>query len=284
MTSPRLVQGLHEHGPETAGTPSAPTPDPTSGLTARNVRIEYVKDRYGEPFCAVKDVSFHVPEGKVVCVVGPSGCGKSTLLNAVAGLVRTAGGELSLNGQPITGPAKGRAVVFQAASLLPWRTVARNVRYGLELWRVKDKAAYARVSELIRLVGLEGYEDVHPHELSGGMKQRVNLARALAVDPDLVLLDEPFAALDAQTRELMQIEFLKVLEGTRKTSLFITHQIDEAVLLGDQVVVLSKGPESVVLKTIDVDLPRPRHESMRRGAEFNALTDEIRELIVHSSP
>ena len=246
-------------------------------LVLDRVGISYATRDDGPDFQAVKEVSFTVEPNEFTCVVGPSGCGKSTLLMAAAGLIPVSAGRILVGDEVVTAPGTDRAVVFQAASLFPWRTVIGNVSYALEIAHRKD--ARARAREMIELVGLEGADAKYPYELSGGMQQRVNLARALAADPRLLLMDEPFAALDAQTRELMQVELLRVWTEMRKTVLFITHQIDEAVYLGSQVVVLSKGPETVVREILRVDFPRPRDESIKRTPEFIHIVDHIWHLI-----
>jgi NitT/TauT family transport system ATP-binding protein len=210
-----------------------------------------------------------------VSIVGPSGCGKTTFLNAVDGLLPITSGSLELNGEAISKPGPDRAMVFQQPSLLPWRTVLGNVVYGLEMQGRTSKAERAeRARELIYLVGLGGFEHAFPTELSGGMQQRVNLARALATDPDMLLLDEPFAALDAQTREFMQSELLRIWGETRKTALFITHDIKEAVYLADRVLVFTKRPGRVKA-CVDVDLARPRELSVKREPRFLEYEDEI---------
>ena len=244
-------------------------------LLACGVRIDYWQERSNAPFLAVAGVDLEVRPGEFLAIVGPSGCGKTTFLNAVDGLLQISAGSLSLNGQPIKGPGSDRAMVFQSPSLLPWRTVLGNVVYGLELQRKMGRAAareHAR--DFIRLVGLEGFEDSYPLELSGGMQQRVNLARALATDPEMLLLDEPFAALDAQTREFMQKELLRIWNATRKTALFITHDIKEAIYLADRVVVFSARPGHVK-ECIQVDLERPRDLSVKREPRFVDYEDVI---------
>ena len=231
------------------------------------------------PYHAVEDVSFSVDKNEFTCVVGPSGCGKSSILLAVAGLVPIATGQIMVDGHAVDGPADDRAVVFQSASLFPWRSALANVSYGLELRRIPKRGARERAMAMMRLVGLEGFESRYPHELSGGMQQRVNLARALTADPKLLLMDEPFAALDAQTREVMQAELLRVWEQMQKSVLFITHQIDEAIFLGDRVVVLSKGPRTTVREVIEVPFARPRAEALKRSPEFIQIVDHIWSLI-----
>jgi NitT/TauT family transport system ATP-binding protein len=244
-------------------------------LRASNVTIHYWIERSGTPFLAVDGATLDIRPGEFVSIVGPSGCGKTTFLNAVDGLLPISGGTLELNGKPISRPGPDRAVVFQQASLLPWRTVIGNVVYGLELQGSMSKRdRIERAREYIRLVGLVGFEDAFPTELSGGMQQRVNLARALATDPEMLLLDEPFAALDAQTREFMQRELLRIWGETRKTALFITHDIKEAVYLADRVMVFSRRPGRVK-GTLDIELPRPRELSIKRDTRFLEYEDHI---------
>lgn len=248
-------------------------------LVAEHVGIEYLIRRSGECFRAVDDITLRIQPSEFVCIVGPSGCGKSTFLNAVAGLIPYSDGRLILDGHPIKGPGRDRSVVFQSAALLPWKNVVSNVAYGLELRGTKNKVAREKAQAMVTLVGLAGNEHRYPHELSGGMQQRVNLARALAADPELLLLDEPFAALDAQTREYMQVELLRIWQESRKTALFITHQIDEAIFLADRVVVLSKGPASAVSAIVEVGFPRPRNEDIKSEPAFIQQVNEIWHLI-----
>ncbi len=251
-------------------------------LEAQGVSVEYVTPRTGRHLIALQNVNLAIEEGQFASIVGPSGCGKSTFLNAIDGLVPLTRGRIQLNGRPVKGPGRDRAVVFQSPSLLPWRTVKDNVLYGLQLQHRAGSAAEATVARLIDLVGLSGFEHAYPSELSGGMQQKVNLACALAVDPDMLLLDEPFAALDAQTREFMQEELLKVWEGTRKTALFITHSIDEAVYLADRVIVFTGRPGSI-REIIEIQLPRPRPLSIKRDPRFLAYADQIWALIAQES-
>ncbi|HZR97916.1 MAG TPA: ABC transporter ATP-binding protein [Chloroflexota bacterium] len=247
-------------------------------LDAKDVVIEYFTPRTGRRVLAVDRLNLQIHEGEFLAICGPSGCGKTTFLNAVDGLLPINGGEIRLDNRLITKPGHDRAMVFQHASLLPWRTVFKNVAYGLELRGAMNKEAKERVQRYVSLVGLEGFEEAYPHELSGGMQQRANLARALAADPEILLMDEPFAALDAQTREFMQQELLKVWNATRKTVLFITHQIDEAIFLADRVVVMSARPGRI--KAIfDIDIPRPRTLHVKREPVFLKYLDEIWTLI-----
>src|SRR5947207_467878 len=244
-------------------------------LRAQDVSIHYWIERSATPFCAVDGASLEIRPGEFVSIVGPSGCGKTTFLNAVDGLQPISGGALELNGQPIQRPGRDRAMVFQQASLLPWRTVLGNVVYGLELQGDASRRERTdRAREFIRLVGLSGFEEAFPTELSGGMQQRVNLARALATDPEMLLLDEPFAALDAQTREFMQLELLKIWARTSKTALFITHDIKEAIYLGDRVAVFTARPGRVKLD-VRIDLPRPRELRVKREPRFSEYEDLI---------
>jgi NitT/TauT family transport system ATP-binding protein len=247
-------------------------------LQAIDIRMEYYQPRTGNRMLAIESLSTSIEEGEFVSILGPSGCGKSTFLKIVDGLITATSGQLLLDGQRITGPGRDRAMVFQDASLFPWYTVVRNVSYGLECQGVPAREARERAHPFISLVGLEGFENHYPYELSGGMQQRVNLARALAVDPELLLMDEPFAALDAQTRELMQAELLRVWNAYRKTVIFITHQIDEAVYLSDRVIVMSARPGRIIAD-IPIEIPRPRELSVKRSPRFHEHVDHIWELI-----
>ena len=239
----------------------------------------YYVERDGRQVLALSDVSLSVTEGQFMAIVGPSGCGKTTLLNIVAGLLRYDVGSVSIDGAKIDGPGVDRAVVFQQSSLLPWRTVAGNVRYGMEMQRRFDREAMqARTEHFTRLVGLNGFERHYPSELSGGMQQRVNLARALASDPVVLLMDEPFAALDAQTREYMQAELLKIWTEARKTVLFITHQINEAVFLADRVAVMSARPGRVK-GVIDIPFERPRSLRLKRDVRFLEVEEAIWQMV-----
>ena len=213
-----------------------------------------------------------------MCILGPSGCGKTTLLNVLAGLTRPVRGQVLMNGRQVTGPGLERAMVFQSSALLPWRTVVQNIAYGLELQKVSRQIREQRARAMCSLVGLTGFEDSYPHELSGGMQQRVNLARALATNPKLLLMDEPFASLDAQTRDQMQEEILQIWRQTRQTVIFVTHQIEEAVFLADQVVVMSSRPGRVST-IISIELPRPRTYEMKKTAVFHAYVDQLRDLV-----
>jgi NitT/TauT family transport system ATP-binding protein len=234
--------------------------------------------RGGGETVALERTSLSIAPGEFICIVGPSGCGKTTLLHCLDGLQTPTSGRILIDGREITAPGRDRAMVFQSASLMPWRTVLRNITYGLDLQGVALREALPRAQKMIELVGLVGFEDRHPGELSGGMQQRVNLARALVIDPEVILLDEPFAALDAQTRELMQTELLRVWDETKKTAVFITHQISEAVYLADRVVVMSARPGNVKA-IVPVPIGRPRPASARRDPQMFAIESEIAALI-----
>ena len=247
-------------------------------LQAAGVTLEYYQPRSGGRLLALDGVHLAVQEGEFVSIVGPSGCGKTTFLNIVDGLLKATGGHIELNGKLIDKPDVDRAMVFQDPCLLPWRTVLGNVVYGLECQRRDDDAGLRRAGEFIKLVGLTGFEHHYPHELSGGMQQRVNLARALTVNPEILLMDEPFAALDAQTRELMQVEMLRIWSETQKTVLFITHQINEAIFLSDRVIVFTARPGKVK-ESVQIDLPRPRALHLKREPAFLAHEDRIWRLI-----
>jgi NitT/TauT family transport system ATP-binding protein len=252
-------------------------------LSIEHLSKRYWFEREDREVLAVNDVSLAVEDGEFLAIVGPSGCGKTTLLNIVAGLLPYEEGTVSIDAKRVNGPGVDRAVVFQHSSLLPWRTIAGNVRYGMEMQRRFDEATMReRADHFVKMVGLSGFERHFPNELSGGMQQRVNLARALAADPKVLLMDEPFAALDAQTREFMQAELLKIWSQDRKTVLFITHQINEAVYLADRVAVMSARPGR--LKGIfKIPFGRPRTLSLKRDPQFLEIEDSIWQLIEEES-
>ncbi len=247
-------------------------------LEAQGIRLEYFQPRTNSKLLALDDVSLKVMDGEFVSIVGPSGCGKTTFLNVVDGLLPATGGRVVLDGKVVAQPGPDRAVVFQDASLLPWRTVMGNVLYGLECQGMNSREARERAQHFIGMVGLRGFENHYPHELSGGMQQRVNLARALVMDPQILLMDEPFASLDAQTREVMQEELLQIWREARKTVLFITHQINEAVYLSDKVIVFTARPGKVK-QTVPVDIERPRKLAVKRDSRFLQAEDYIWNLI-----
>jgi len=227
------------------------------------------------PVVAVDGVDLDVFEGEFLCIVGPSGCGKTTLLRILAGLERPTEGEALVRGRPIEGPGPDRVMVFQDHVLFPWRTVLGNVLFGLELKGVPRREAVEEAMKYIKLVGLEGFEGAYPHELSAGMRQRAALARALACDPDVLLMDEPLSALDAQTRNYMQGELLRIWMETKKTMVMVTHSVEEAVYLGDRVVVLTARPARVK-SVVEVELERPRN---RFAPKFIDLRAKILEML-----
>ena len=240
-------------------------------ISARHVVKTYDQDEH--TLDAIADITLDIAPGRFVILLGPSGCGKSTFLNIVAGFDTLSGGDLRVDGKPVTGPGPDRGFVFQEFALYPWLTVLGNVRIGLDVQRKMPAAARnERAHELIKLVGLEGFENRYPHTLSGGMKQRVAIARTLATDPEILLMDEPFGALDAQTRASLQSDLLRLWRGSNKTVVFVTHSVQEALLLGDDIVVLSKRPATIhAIETIDAQRPRDISEP--------ALLDVSRRLI-----
>lgn len=237
-------------------------------------------NRYtGQSIEAVKHVDLEIQPGEFVTVVGPSGCGKSTLLKAIAGLIKPSGGRITCNGEVVKGPGKERGVVFQDLAILPWRTVKRNVAHGLEIQGVPRAEREERVSYLIDLMGLRGFENHYPHQLSGGMKQRVAVARTWAPAPAAILMDEPFAAVDAQTRITLQEELLRISTTSNCSLMFITHNVDEAVFLGDRVVVMSQRP-GTIKEIVDVTIPRSERSVATMGdAEFMAQTESVLRLV-----
>jgi len=230
-----------------------------------------------EPVVAIKSFDLDVKAGEFVSIIGPSGCGKSTLLSLLAGYISPSAGSVLFNGQPVRGPGRERMMVFQQSSLFPWLTAAENVAYGLKLRANRGELSgiAARVAEILRLVQLEAFAGHYPNALSGGMRQRVEIARALAVNPQVLLMDEPLGALDALTRRTMQREVLRIWAETRKTVLFVTHDIDEAVILSDRIFVMSARP-SVLRDTVEVPLSRPRH---RDDAEVARLARHLSTLL-----
>ena len=247
----------------------------TVNLQVNRVSKEFVDRRTKSTVRALDEINLEVQKGEVICILGPSGCGKSTLLNIVAGFLPPSGGEVRVDGRPVIEPGPDRGFVFQEFALFPWRTVLENIEFGPVLKGMEKAERHARARELIQRIHLTGFEDKFPFELSGGMKQRVGIARALANDPEVLLMDEPFGALDAQTRRVMQEELLKLLGETKKTVLFVTHAIDEAIVLADRVVVMTARPGQVKA-LLGVDLPRPRE---RTSPEFNELYRMMDDLI-----
>jgi NitT/TauT family transport system ATP-binding protein len=255
-------------------------------IVARHISKVFHIKRPGEgkrEFTAVKDLNLNVKKGEFVTIVGPSGCGTSTFLDILAGRSEPSSGDLFIDGRKITGPALDRGIVLQGYALFPWRTVRQNIEYGLEIKKIKKAERKAISDHFIDLVDLRAFIDSYPYELSGGMKQRVAIARALAYDPEVLLMDEPFAAVDAQTRETLQNELLDIWEKTGKTIIFITHSIEEAALLADRVAVMSASP-GVIKRIIDVELPRPRRSGdTRNSIDYSRITGLVWNLLHESS-
>ena len=241
-------------------------------LKIDNVVKEYVGNK-GKTV-ALNGVSLDIKENEFICVVGPSGCGKSTLLNIIAGLLEPTSGAVYLDGKKIEGTGVERGVVFQGYALFPWRTVLKNVMFGLEMKRMPKDQAEKIAKKYIKAVGLEGFEHAYPKELSGGMRQRVAIARAYAADPEVLLLDEPFGALDAQTRVQLQSELLNTWEHEKKTCFFITHDVDEAIILAQRVIIMSARPGRIK-KIVDIDIPYPRTQATKTDPRFLELKTEI---------
>ncbi len=243
----------------------------------RKVEVTGLNKWFGD-LEALRGIALEVERGEFISVVGPSGCGKTTFLRIVAGLEPASSGTVIIDGRVVTKPGNDRGFVFQTDNLLPWRTVLSNAMIGPEVGGRTGPEEKRRTLDLLKLVGLDGFENYYPRQLSGGMRQRVNLARALAIDPEVLLMDEPFASLDAQTREIMQTELLRIWEQGRKTVLFVTHQIDEAVFLSDRVLVFARRPGRLQ-ECVEIKLPRPRSLGIKRTPEFVAYVDHIWRLI-----
>jgi len=246
------------------------------------VRIENVSKIFstfsGDSVTALQDISFDIASGEFISIVGPSGCGKSTLLRIISGLLKPSSGEVAVGGNPVDGPIKGVGFVFQRPILFDWHKVLANVLVPVELAGLKKKDFIDTAHDLIKLVQLEGFEDKYPGELSGGMQQRVCIARALILDPDVLIMDEPFGALDALTRDQLNLELLRIWQERKKTVIFVTHNIPEAILLGDRVVVFSERPGTIKADTA-IDLPRPRGIEVKTNQRFGEREVEIYGLI-----
>jgi len=251
-------------------------------IVAENLTVGYELARERQRLTALTGINLTIDRGEFVVLVGPSGCGKTTFINAVSGIVKPWEGSVAVNGKEVTGPGPDRAMVFQDYALMPWRTVEKNVRFPFELQGgggLAKEEIDARIAHYIKLVDLDGFEHSYPYELSGGMRQRVGIARALVSEPDILLADEPFAAIDAMTREAMQAEMERIVAATGQTVVFITHSIDEAIALGDRVVVISYRPGRIK-EIVPVNLPRPRFASdVKAIPEFSALREHVWELV-----
>lgn len=248
-----------------------------------NVSKDYVSN--GKSLRAIDNVSLDIKGSEFICIVGPSGCGKSTLLRMIAGLEDISGGEIMVGGKKVTGPSPSIGFVFQEYTLFPWRTVQKNVEFGLELKRLyaEDRAKIA--AKYIDMVGLTKFKDSYPHQLSGGMKQRIAIARTLAVDPDILLMDEPFGALDAQTRNILQEQLLEIWEKEKIKVMFVTHNVDEAVFLADKVIIMTARPGRIK-DVVNIDIPRPRVRTETevnkvRNVILKSLFEEVQKLREH---
>jgi NitT/TauT family transport system ATP-binding protein len=257
--------------------------DAVPALALEQVTVTFVSPDGGR-YTAVRDTTLRVRPGEFVSVVGPTGCGKSTLLNIAVGLLQPSGGRVSVSGVPLSGLNAKAGYLFQSEALMPWRTARSNVAAGLEFRGVERTQASERAEEWLARVGLRGFGDRYPHQLSGGMRKRVALAQTLILDPQIILMDEPFSALDIQTRQLMENQLLELWQANRKSVLFITHDLEEAISLSDRVVVLSAGPQSHPIGEFAIDLPRPRDVAEIRltprfielhGLIWHAMREEV---------
>ncbi|MCM2295616.1 ABC transporter ATP-binding protein [Rhodoferax sp.] len=253
----------------------------TAALALQDVACTFVsKDQPGQRYTAVQDVNLTVAAGEFVSVVGPTGCGKSTLLNVGAGLLVPSTGSVTVFGQPLAGINQRAGYMFQADSLMPWRTALANVSAGLQFHGVAERDAAVQANDWLRRVGLGGFGDRYPHQMSGGMRKRVSLAQTLVLDPDIILMDEPFSALDIQTRQLMENELLEIWAAKRKAVLFITHDLDEAIAMSDRVVVMSAGPGSRPIGDFTIDIERPRDVAeIKTSPRFLQLHQAIWEVL-----
>lgn len=257
---------------------SQPVMTTPSRTTARETKLRVqgvnkVFTRDGKSVNVLEDIDLEIRDGEFVCLLGPSGCGKSTLLNIVAGFIPPTSGQVHIDGEPVTGPDPRRIFVFQERGVFPWLTVEGNIGFGL--FRLPPEEKARRIAHYVKLVGLSGFEQAYPAELSGGMKQRLEVARALAVNPDMLFLDEPFGALDSITRLLMRSELLRIWQAEKKTILFVTHDIEESVQLADRVVVMSARP-ATIQRVVEIDIPHPRDISSPRYLELrDGIFEEI---------
>ncbi|MGY1692413.1 ABC transporter ATP-binding protein [Geodermatophilus sp. SYSU D01105] len=262
----------------TTGPDAAPGGAATGPATGPRVVVSGAAVRYGD-LTVFDGIDLTIQDREIVSIVGPSGCGKTTLLRSVDGLTRLDSGSVTIDGKPVDGPTPGVSMVFQHFGLFPWKNVYNNVAYGLKLAKAPKERIAEVVPEYIKMVGLAGFEKAFPHQLSGGMQQRAGLARALAVEPHVLLMDEPFSAIDAQTREILQFEMLRIWETRPIAMMFVTHSIEEAVLMGDRVVVL-KGRPSHIHEVIDVGIPHPRTRATLKTARFQEVTAHVWDLLM----
>ena len=250
-------------------------------IRARDVRMDFaIADERGrkQQIAALQDFNLDIREGEFFTLLGPSGCGKSTFLNVLAGLAHKTGGSISIDGQPASGINREQGVVFQGYALFPWRTVLQNIEVGLEIRKIPKRERRETAEQFLHLVGLSGFGQRYPHELSGGMRQRVAIARSLAYSPSLLLMDEPFAALDAQTREILQSELLRIWEQHKTTIVFITHSLDEAIYLSDRIAVMTHRPGRIK-SVLDIALPRPRPAEIRHALAFVQLREQAWDVL-----
>ncbi|MBV8887946.1 MAG: ABC transporter ATP-binding protein [Chroococcidiopsidaceae cyanobacterium CP_BM_RX_35] len=248
--------------------------------------FDRLSHRSSKDFVAIADINLDIAFNTFVSIIGPSGCGKSTLLNLIAGLSKPTSGSILLNGEPVRGPGPDRGIVFQNYALMPWMTVTENIRFAIETVYPKLSLTEQKriVHEYISLVGLRGAEHKHPHELSGGMKQRVGIARALAINPQILLMDEPLGALDALTRGFLQDEIIRIWEEQRKTVVLITHSIEEALLLSDKIAIMTQGPAARVAEVLNVSFPRPRQrESLAQHPGYTELKAKLERHLFHET-
>lgn len=250
-------------------------------IQARDVRMDFaIADERGrkQQIAALQDFNLDIREGEFFTILGPSGCGKSTFLNVLAGLAHKTGGSIDIDGQPASGINQEQGVVFQGYALFPWRTVLQNIEIGLEIRKIPKRERRETAEHFLNLVGLAGFGQRYPHELSGGMRQRVAIARSLAYSPSLLLMDEPFAALDAQTREILQSELLRIWEQHKTTIVFITHSLDEAIYLSDRIAVMTHRPGRIKA-ILDIPLPRPRPAEIRHAPAFVHLREKAWDVL-----
>lgn len=245
-----------------------------SKIKLESIGVEFPPKRGEKPVPVLDGISLAVRTGEFVSMMGPSGCGKTTLLRVIAGLLTPATGQVYIDGREVSGPSPDRTVIFQEYGLFDWKTVRENVEFGLKVQGMEAAERRAKAQEYINLVHLHGAEDKYPSELSGGMKQRAAIARALAVEPECILMDEPFAALDSQTRRLLQEEVMEIWSETGRTIFLVTHNVEEAVFLSDRIFVLSQSPARITL-TVDVEIPRPRSPDLRFEARFREIAEDI---------
>src|SRR5580700_4749388 len=270
-----------KRGPVSTHRPVRPISPETPKVGLSHISLSY-RTQKGERLLALDDINLQVHTGEFLCIVGPSGCGKSTLLHLIAGLHRQTSGQILVDGKPVQGPGTDRIMIFQEHALFPWLTVGRNVEFGMKMKGIPKAERAEKTLHYLRLVHLQKFKDSYIHQLSGGMRQRVAIARALATEPDVLLMDEPFGALDAQTRDLLHDELERIWSETGRTIIFVTHNVREAVRLGDRVVLLTFRPGRVKSE-FPVELPRPRHlENPDVARAAREILDELREEINHS--